>query len=68
MKKVCIFRLNWNGSWYYVYEVPLSGVNLTTMYRVYSGRKWLSHIAFYHKQNAIEGCLRAALGVNVSLS
>lgn len=67
MKKECIFRLSFGGEWYYVYAVQLSGVNITKVFRVYKGRRWLNHIAFYTKRLAVEGCIAAALKTRVSI-
>lgn len=67
MKKVCVFKVFAVGIWWYVYEVTLSEVNTTKMFRVYKGRRWLCHIAFYDVRYAIEGCLGAAIGCTVRL-
>ena len=67
MKRECVFKVYAKGQWWYVYEVTLSEVNITKMYRVYKGRRWLNHIAFYLSRFAIEGCIGAALGRNVHI-
>lgn len=67
MKKECIFKVFAKGKWWYVYEVTLSEVNLTKVYRVYCGRRWQEHIAFYHARFAVEACIGVALGCNVHI-
>ena len=67
MMKECIFKVYAKGKIWYVYEVSLSGVNLTKVYRVYCGRRWHEHIAFYHARFAVEACMIAALGCTVHI-
>lgn len=57
MEKRCIFKCFAQGEWWYVYEMSM-GV-LTSSYRVYKGRKWYEHVAFFHKQYAILAVVNA---------
>ena len=58
----------WRDEWYYVYRFPLAGLNGRDLYKIYKGRRWLSHISFHYAAFAIEGCLNAAMGVNLGIA
>lgn len=68
MTRECVFKMFFNGEWWYVYRVSLSGVDAAKVYRVYKGRRWLNHIAFYHPRFAIEAILGCAFGGFVQLN
>ena len=67
MMKECILKVFAKGIIWYVYRTPSASEPDVIVYRVYSGRRWYKHIAFYHERFAVEACLLAALGCTVNI-
>ena len=67
MKKECIFKVFSRGTWYYVYQMPVPGDAIGSMFRVYCGRKRYGVFDYGSRRAAVEVCLAAAVGVGVSI-
>lgn len=60
MKKVCVFKCQIDGMWYYVYECPNPVCKDVTYYQTYVGRKRLDLCTW--------SCLGSAIGSILSVS
>ena len=59
MQKKCVFKCQFNGKWFYVYEVPHPDLSKVTYYQTYVGRKRLDHYYW--------SCLGSAIGSILSV-